>query len=79
MKLKKGDYFLVVNDMYNPILNGMIGIYTGTPKLKIYDNWKHSGIIIINKDRWKEYKIEYQFHLDEVKKLTKEEVMIEML
>ena len=75
MKFKKGDYFIVVDDKFSDVYNGKIGECIGEYNTDGYEYI--SRIITKNNDHYDNNP--FPFNADEVKKLTKEEVMLELL
>jgi len=75
MKFKKGDYFIVVADKVNNDHNGKIGMCIGEFNT---DGYEYHSKIIVKNDDYYDYN-PFPFNVDEVKKLTKEELMLELL
>ena len=77
MKFKKGDYFIIIKDNTDILYNGMIIRCIGIRKK--FKRWKYYGEVIKNNDKLNYYGKTFPFNVDEVKKLSKEELMLELL
>ena len=76
MRFKKGDYFIIIKDNTDTLYNGMIIRCIGRCKFR---QWKYDGEVIKNNDKLNYYGKKFPFNVDEVKKLSKEELMLELL
>jgi len=80
MKLKKNDYFIIVDDGYEKEdkINGSVGIFIGKAEDFMYS---YEGKLLMVKNNKSVYKEGYSYFFDmkEIRKITKEEAFLELL